>query len=240
MVPTLNESTNLPRLLSSLELTHIDFFELIFADGGSQDNTLSILSNAVCQADKYQYQIKIIHSQRGRAIQMNVAAAIATGDWLLFLHADTQLPAHGLELIQTVIAKNKYVWGRFDVCISGKHPLLAMVAWFINWRSHISGIVTGDQAIFVQRSVFENIGGFAVIELMEDIAISCSLRVISRPARIYQAVITSGRRWDEYGFWHTIVLMWWLRWKYWRGTSASILARYYRNNSHQDDVKNEK
>jgi rSAM/selenodomain-associated transferase 2 len=152
---------------------------------------------------------------------------VANGDVLLFLHADTRLPQGATALIDQALGKHTRCWGRFDVCISGQAWMLRVVSRCMNWRSRLSGIATGDQAIFVMRSAFEAVQGFPDQPIMEDIEISKRLRRHSRPACIGHCVTTSGRRWETRGVWRTILLMWRLRWAYWCGVPAHQLARLY-------------
>src|SRR6185436_10786486 len=187
--------------------------EVIVADGGSADGTREI---AAPLADR------VIVVPRGRARQMNAGANAAGGEALLFLHADTRLPAHADDLILDALKEN--LWGRFDVAIEGRSTLLPLVAFLMNLRSRLSGIATGDQAIFVRRDAFE---GFADIALMEDVAFSKAMRRRSPPACLRQKVITSGRRWEERGLWRTMVLMWRLRLAYFLGAAPDELARRY-------------
>ena len=220
VVPVFNEALALPRLiehLAALKATANQDFELVFVDGGSTDDTMALLDDA---------GLRVITSTKGRAWQMNAGAAQTTGDILLFLHADTQLPVNALEAIPSSLAGNM-CWGRFDVRIAGKTWMLAVVANMMNWRSRLSGIATGDQAIFMTRAAFQAIGGFPEQALMEDIEASRRLRQLSRPACISAQVITSGRRWETRGVWRTIFLMWRLRWSYWRGQSPIKLAELY-------------
>ncbi len=158
---------------------------------------------------------------------MNVGATLARGDILLFVHADTTLPPNALALVRDGLAATDRAWGRFDVRIAGRHPLLPVVATLMNLRSGLTGVATGDQAIFVRRAAFDRVGGFPEIALMEDIAISAKLKRLSRPLRLRFPVVTSGRRWDENGFWKTVLLMWRLRLAYWTGADPNELARAY-------------
>ena len=161
---------------------------------------------------------------------MNEGARRASGDILLFLHADTSIPESGPQRVAHVLAGGKEVWGRFDVHLSGSQPLLRVVETAMNCRSRITGIATGDQAIFVRRSVFERLGGFPPIPLMEDIALSRMLRRIRRPLCLRDRVITSGRRWQRDGVLKTVLFMWSLRFAYWLGADPARLHRiYYRN-----------
>jgi rSAM/selenodomain-associated transferase 2 len=219
IVPVLNEAQALPRLLAHLKALARDGCEVLIVDGGSEDGSPAIAEDA---------GFTVLRSARGRARQMNTGAAQATGEALLFLHADTQLPTGAMTLVTQALASHAYCWGRFDVRLTGSHPMLRVVAHMMNLRSRLSGIATGDQAMFVSRATFDAVGGFADQPLMEDIELSSRLRQISRPACLKHCATTSGRRWETRGVWSTILLMWRLRWAYWRGVPASQLARAYR------------
>ncbi len=217
IIPALNEASSLHALLAAL-VTHNDVTEVIVADGGSSDETTSIAVDSGAQ---------LVEGVRGRARQMNAGAAVATGDILLFLHADTQLPGDGIALIKKAIA-NGSVWGRFDLRLSGHHWLLRIVERLINWRSCLSGIATGDQGIFLRRETFDSLRGYAEIPLMEDVELSRRLKQLARPHCIHQPLITSSRRWEHYGIVRTIVLMWQMRLAYFLGASPESLALRYR------------
>ncbi|MCW8825125.1 MAG: TIGR04283 family arsenosugar biosynthesis glycosyltransferase, partial [Gammaproteobacteria bacterium] len=193
--------------------------ELILVDGGSSDTTIS-LSKPLVDQD--------LTSKSGRARQMNRGAAVAENEVLLFLHADTQLPADTVQQIDVVLKGYMKVWGRFDVTLSGENFMFRVIERMINLRSCLTGVATGDQAIFVRRAVFEQFGGYAQIPLMEDVALSKTLRSISRPCCIKSPVVTSSRRWEEHGIFKTIGLMWWLRFQYFIGIDPSKLANSYR------------
>jgi rSAM/selenodomain-associated transferase 2/rSAM/selenodomain-associated transferase 1 len=220
VIPTLNEGRALLHRLKALAPLRERGALVIVVDGGSADNTLT---RALPLADQ------VLSAPRGRAAQMNVGAWAVPPvvDTLLFLHADTLLPPGADALIAGALAAHGSVWGRFNVQIKGRHALLPLVAKLMNWRSRLSGIATGDQAMFVRRRTFDALGGFAPQPLMEDIELSRRLKRISPPACIEQRVTTSGRRWDQQGFWHTVFLMWRLRWSYTRGVDANTLARRY-------------
>ncbi len=218
VVPVFNEAGILPELCTHLSGYEHQGVEVVMVDGGSDDATVSLATRA---------GIKTIVSARGRAVQMNTGAAVATGDVLLFLHADTRLPANAPEAISAGLS-HKYGWGRFDVAIEGSHGMFLIIARMINLRSRLTGIATGDQAIFITREAFERVGGFPEQPLMEDIEMSRRLHGLSPPLCLSQKVTTSGRRWQKHGIWRTIFLMWRLRWAYWRGTPAIELARLYR------------
>jgi rSAM/selenodomain-associated transferase 2 len=219
IVPILNEATGLPPLLAQLLPLQQDGCEVLLVDGGSSGDSAGLAQRA---------GLRLIRSERGRALQMNAGAAHATGEVLLFLHADTRLPEGAPALVTQALSCKAHSWGRFDVCISGRHAMLRVIAAMMNLRSRWSGIATGDQAMFVSRAVFESVGGFARQPLMEDIELSKRLRRVSRPACIRPCVITSGRRWETHGVWRTMLLMWRLRWQYWRGVPAAQLAKAYR------------
>ncbi len=216
IVPVFNEMAMLPNLLEHLQYWQRQGCEIVMVDGGSTDGSAEIAAAS---------EFKVIHSEQGRARQMNAGAAHAVGSALVFLHADTRLPRAAREII--LRACKRPSWGRFDVVISGTPKMLRVVAYCMNLRSRLSGIATGDQAIFVARNLFQQIGGFPDQPLMEDIEFSKRLRAIKRPVCIYATVTTSGRRWIEHGVWRTIWLMWRLRWEYWRGVPAEHLAKAY-------------
>lgn len=216
IVPILNEAANMTSLMAHLDSFHDRGAEIIIVDGGSTDDGPAKIHN----------RFTLIQSEPGRARQMNAGAKITHAKHLLFLHADTRLPEQADHWVAQALSAQ--LWGRFDVRISGKHRLLPMVALMMNWRSRLTGIATGDQAMFMRRSLFEQLGGFPKQPLMEDIAFSKRLKAIDKPACLPYKVTTAGRRWDGNGLWRTIFLMWWLRLAYWLGIDASTLARWYR------------
>jgi rSAM/selenodomain-associated transferase 2 len=218
VMPALNEAAVIEVALAALQPLRARGVELVLADGGSQDGTPALAGPWVDA---------VVAAPRGRAVQMNSGADRARGPLLLFLHADTRLPPLADMLVQQAVARGAH-WGRFDVRIDGRPPMLRVVAALMNLRSRSSGIATGDQAIFVTRETFERIGGFPVQPLMEDIELSRRLKRIGQPACLRARVCTSGRRWEERGVWRTIFLMWRLRWRYWRGEPAARLAEAYK------------
>ena len=219
VVPALNEAGGIVRALQALQPWRAAGHEVIVVDGGSSDTTRYLCEGL---ADR------VLDARPGRAGQMNAGARTARGDTVLFLHADTRLPAAAAEAIDAALGDGGSHWGRFDVTIAGASPWLPLVAWFMNHRSRWTGIATGDQAIFVRRVSFEAIGGFPEQPLMEDIELSRRLLSIGRPACLRLRAVTSGRRWDQRGAWRTIVLMWRLRFMYWLGTPPERLAEWYR------------
>jgi rSAM/selenodomain-associated transferase 2 len=210
VVPALNEAGGIRAALEALAPLRARGHEVILVDGGSSDGTAEIAAG-LCD--------RVVKAPRGRALQMNAGARAATGDMLLFLHADTRLPPRAEELIL-----NSSIWGRFDVHIEGTSRLLKLVAWAMNLRSRLTGIATGDQAIFVRRDAFP---GFPEIALMEDVALSKLLKRRGAPACLRARVVTSGRRWESRGVLRTIFLMWRLRLMYFFGARPDDLARIY-------------
>ncbi|WP_075880916.1 TIGR04283 family arsenosugar biosynthesis glycosyltransferase [Vreelandella massiliensis] len=218
IMPVLNEAGALPAHLAALQPLRAQGVEVVVVDGESQDDTLAL---AKPLADR------VLTSLPGRARQMNLGAAHARADALLFLHADTRLPPEALSLITQALATRP--WGRFDIRLEGHSPWLPVISTMINLRSRLTGIATGDQALFMRRDTFEAVSGYPEQPLMEDIDITRRLKRLSRPACLRAKVVSSGRRWDKHGAWRTIVLMWRLRYRYWRGVDAEALAKAYRH-----------
>ena len=218
VVPVLDEAGTLARSLLPLQSVRGRDVEVIVADGGSRDDTRRI-ARPLCD--------RVLHAARGRARQMNAGAAAAHGEVLLFLHADTRLPCGWIRMVRDALGHRGREWGRFDVRLDGAHPMLRVVERAMNLRSRLSGIATGDQAIFVTRAAFRRAGGFPDIALMEDVALSRALRSRSRPSCLRAAVTTSSRRWESNGIARTIVLMWRLRLEYAFGADPERLARRY-------------
>jgi rSAM/selenodomain-associated transferase 2 len=223
IVPVWMEAAGVTDTLRALQPIRTRGHEVVVVDGGSTDQTVE-LARPLCD--------RVVVSEKGRALQMNAGAAAAKGDLLLFLHADTRLPANSLEHLASFVHSSR-PWGRFDVRLSGERPLFRVIAWFMNQRSRLTGICTGDQAMFVRRDAFEALGGFQPMPLMEDVEFSRRLCLVSRPFCIKEPVVTDSRRWQTHGAWRTIFLMWQLRWRYWRGESPESLAQIYRS-----DVRN--
>ena len=218
IVPALDEAAGIERTLAPLQAGRARGVEVIVADGGSRDATRAL---AAPLADR------VIEAPPGRAAQMNAGAGASTGAILVFLHADTRLPEAGLEAIEAALAGPARAWGRFDVRIEGRGALLGVVAALMNARSRLTGIATGDQAMFVRREAFAAAGAFPPIPLMEDVALSKRLKRISRPACLRLRATTSGRRWERDGALATIALMWRLRLAYALGADPRQLARRY-------------
>jgi rSAM/selenodomain-associated transferase 2 len=216
VMPVLDEAPILAGALAALAPLAASGAELLVVDGGSRDGSREIAAGQGC---------RVVTAPRGRASQMNAGAAAARGDALVFLHADTRLPDGALAAIGAALEGN--AWGRFDVCIAGADPLLALVAAMMNLRSRLTGIATGDQAIFVRRGAFERAGGFPPIPLMEDVALSQALKRLGPPACLRERVTTSARRWEKHGTLRTVFLMWRLRAAYATGADPRALARAY-------------
>jgi len=219
IVPMLNEAEALPQLLVQLSACSARGCEIILVDGGSTDGSDTLARQA---------GFTVLNAQRGRARQMNAGVARASGDIYLFLHADTLLPDSADSLILEALSNSRSGWGRFDVQISGVSVWFPIIARMINLRSRLSGIATGDQAIFVQRELFDQVGGFPDQPLMEDIELSRQLNKLSAPVCLHARVTTSGRRWETRGVIRTVLLMWRLRLAYYLGVPAESLARSYR------------
>jgi len=217
VMPVLDEAAEIETALSALAPYRRRGVEVIVVDGGSSDGTPE--RARVLAA-------RVIAAPRGRALQMNAGAAVATGDVLLFLHADTQLPENADRLLLDGLAVSDRVWGRFDVRIDGG-GLLRVLAMMMNTRSRLTGIVTGDQALFVARAAFDRVGGFPAIALMEDVALSARLKRVSRPLCLSARVTTSARRWRRHGTLRTVLMMWWLRLRFSLGADPAKLARVY-------------
>ena len=219
IVPVLDEAGGIGQALRPLQVLRGRGIEIIVVDGGSRDGTRDAAA-PLCD--------RILDAPRGRARQMNAGAGAAGGRVLLFLHADTRLPSGWSGMVRDALEDRSREWGRFDVRLDGAHPMLRIVERAMNLRSRLSGIATGDQAIFATRAAFRAAGGFPDVALMEDVALSRALRARSRPACLRPAVVTSSRRWERHGIVRTIVLMWRLRLEYALGADPERLARLYR------------
>lgn len=218
ILPVLNESACIGAVLAALAPMRADGHEVIVVDGGSSDGTPEL---AGILADR------VLHCGRGRARQMNAGAAQAGGDVLWFVHADCLPPPHAARAIAEALVRPNRHWGRFSVRLTGGAWLLRVVERMMNARSCLTGIATGDQGMFVERPLFQRVGGFPEIALMEDIALSRRLKRLGRPLCLRERVTTSGRRWRQHGVIRTTLLMWQLRLGYFLGASPATLARRY-------------
>lgn len=221
VIPVRNEAQALPCLLDDLADLRAAGAELILVDGGSTDGTCE---RALGRVDQ------LLRTAPGRALQMNAGAAVAHGEYLWFVHADTRVSVESLESLQGAL-NERPLWGRFDVRLSGSGLALRVIGAMINLRSRLSGIASGDQGIFVSRQRFEALGGYAPIPLMEDLQLCRRLRALARPRCLRPPLSTSSRRWEQHGIWRTVVLMWCLRLAYYCGASPEKLARQYRRGS---------
>jgi len=218
VIPVLNEGSNIERVLGQLQPMRRRGWKLIVVDGGSEDDTIK----------KAEPLASLVLSSRvGRAIQMNTGARQAEGEVIVFLHADTVLPL-GAESVFSDFVQQGSQWGRFDVQLSGTKLMFLVIAWFINWRSRITGIATGDQALFFRRHFFDSLQGYADIPLMEDVEICKRCKsLLDKPYCSELRVKTSSRKWEREGTWKTIWLMWCLRYAYYRGADPIDLYRKY-------------
>jgi rSAM/selenodomain-associated transferase 2 len=221
IIPTLNEENVLAQSLAHVSALGLD--EIVVADGGSTDRTARI-AEAFCASVP---RAHVITAPRGRARQMNEGAKASRGEILLFLHADTRLPQQVCRFIESTLADSSIVGGRFDIAFDPPTTWGAVISRFMNWRSRLSGIATGDQAIFVRRRIFEQLGGYPDIPLMEDIEFSVRLKRTGPTAALRETAMTSFRRWEQEGPLKTILLMWTLRFLYWIGVSPNRLQDFY-------------
>lgn len=219
IIPTLNEQAVIVDTLQVLQPLRQAGHQVIVVDGGSVDKTRNLAGPL---ADSV-----LLMTECGRARQMNFGARFAHHDMLVFLHADTCLPAQADELIIKGLTETGRRWGRFNVRLSGQKWLLRVIEHLMNWRSCLTGIATGDQAIFIERRLYQQVQGFPDIPLMEDIAMSRQLKQSSQPVCIRTVAITSSRRWEQRGIIRTILLMWSLRLIYALGVSPHVLKKYY-------------
>jgi rSAM/selenodomain-associated transferase 2 len=218
IIPALDEAGMIQRTLQSLAPARARGAEVIVVDGGSRDETASIARTGANI---------VLRAPRGRASQLNAGAQAASGDMLLFLHADSQPPPDADTAVLNAVGTRRKAWGRFDVRIDSDRPALRLVAMMMNLRSRVTGIATGDQGIFVTRALFEQAGRFPCQRLMEDIEFSRLAKRICAPCNLRLRIVTSGRRWERDGIWRTIMLMWRLRLAYFLGADPDRLAAAY-------------
>jgi rSAM/selenodomain-associated transferase 2 len=226
VVPLFNEAERVPGLLKMLDGLNVD--EVVLVDGGSQDGTLELLDHSL-HPSLQQSGFRWLQSKKGRAVQMNAGASICQSEIVLFLHADTEIDAAAIAATRDAMADSEVLGGRFDLKLSGRHPMLRLIEQMINLRSRFTKISSGDQTMFVRRDVFERLGGFPNQPLMEDIEFSKRLKQKGRVACLRDRVTTSSRRWEKFGMFKTILLMWKLRLLYWAGVSPERLIKVYRD-----------
>ncbi len=217
IIPTLNEASEIEQCLRALQALREQGYEVIVADGGSTDGTPKI-AEGLCD--------RVVSSGAGRAWQMNAAARVAVGEVFFFLHADTRLPPAFDEALHNADRAGAF-WGRFDLVLSGGHWAFRVIETLINLRSRLTGIATGDQVMFMSRAIYQAVGGFPDIDLMEDVAMSRKLKRIKRPICLRHRVVTSSRRWERHGIVRTVMNMWRLRWLYFWGADPARLAKRY-------------
>jgi rSAM/selenodomain-associated transferase 2 len=217
IIPVLNEAESIEAFLLNLQPFRERGHEIVLVDGQSEDNTRELAKPWVD---------RMITSGRGRARQQSLGAKMATGQVFLFLHADTRLPAQADDYVLLSLY-NQYEWGRFDVRLSGRHWMFRVIEWFMNQRSCLTGIATGDQAIYLSKNLYKQVGGIPLISLMEDIEFSKRLKKLTAPDCLHIKATTSSRRWEKNGIFKTILLMWSLRLQYFFGVKPEVLQKKY-------------
>ncbi|KZZ73709.1 hypothetical protein A3766_05500 [Oleiphilus sp. HI0132] len=223
IVPVFNEAENIERLLRKLNTLTSKRCEVLLVDGGSTDGSGEIISSLISELDM---DAHLIRSKCGRSAQQNAGAELAQGRLLLFLHADTVLPSKAINMLHGAISSEP-VWGRFDIQLDNSAATFKVISWFINIRSRLTGIATGDQAIFVSACLFRKVGGFPDQPLMEDIELSKRLKRSAPPLCLKDQAITSARKWEKEGAVKTVLLMWRLRAAYFLGAKPEQLHRQY-------------
>jgi rSAM/selenodomain-associated transferase 2 len=218
IVPVHNHARSIGQILAALKPFRDRNAEIIVVDGGSADNTVALARPLADQ---------VIQSPPGLGRQMNEGAKVASGFIFLFLHPETQLPDDADTQVMYGRARDTAVWGRFDLRLTGRHMLLPLVARYLNWRSRVSGIATGEQAIFVQRETFFRVGGYSHIPVLEDVELSERLREISPPICVTSRVTVPGDRYDRDGVWTTLRRITAMRWRYRMGVKPERLAKRY-------------
>ncbi len=215
VIPVLNEQDRIAELLNTLR-QQFPGSEVTVVDGGSVDRTV---------AEALPLCTRLLIGDPGRAAQMNLGGQASTADYLCFLHADS-LPGVSAAQFQAYLQPAP-LWGFCRVRLKGRRRAFRVIEWFINQRSRLTGVATGDQMLFVRRSEFQRNGGFDDIPLMEDVAYSKRLRQLATPLVISEPVVTSSRRWEQRGVARTVLAMWGLRLAYVAGVSPSRLWHYY-------------
>ncbi len=218
ILPVLNEAEGIRAVLRPLQSLRALGHEVILVDGGSTDGSPELATGLVDL---------VLRTSPGRAAQMRAGAERARGDWFWFLHGDTRVSPAGVAALLRVLEDPATCWGRFDVRLSGRAWPLRVIERLINLRSRVSGIATGDQALFLRRDLYEQVGGWPSLPLMEDVALSRTLKAVARPRCLRETVVTSSRRWERHGILATVLLMWRLRLAFALGADPARLARRY-------------
>ena len=219
VVPVRDDASALARLLAELAELNVSG-NVIVVDGGSSDGSVEVARLR---------GVPVIEAGGGRGGQLAAGCRAASGRWLWLLHADSSGLAPALDWLRRHGAVSPEGWGRFDVRFEPATSIMAVVAWFMNQRSRLTGICTGDQGMFVSRASLDAVGGVPEQPLMEDIELSRRLKRLGRPVCRPETVVTSARRWVQQGVVRTVLRMWWFRLRYWAGASPVSLARaYYR------------
>jgi rSAM/selenodomain-associated transferase 2 len=221
VIPVLNEAAIITPALTNIK--NIATGEIIVVDGGSQDETIDLAKSL---------GVKVIFSPAGRAKQMNAGAQIATGDILLFLHIDTSLPNDFEVLVERTLAQPQVVAGAFELQINAQLRGLRLIEKMVNWRSHFCSLPYGDQAIFLKADVFQQVGGFPDLPIMEDFELVGRLKRQGRIAIAPKPVITSGRRWQKLGAIETTLINQLAIVAYFLGVPPSRIACWYRQGFH--------
>ena len=219
IIPVLNEAACLQDLLKECERVRADGHEVILADGGSTDSTVSLATLSVDL---------IVDSEAGRALQMNAAAASASGDLFWFVHADTRLSSTNIHQVYKLLSQTGFAWGWFDIKLTDSAWMFRVIEKMMNWRARATQVATGDMGIFITRDLFYKVGAYDAIPIMEDIALSKRLRKIAKPTVLNEPLMVSSRRWQKYGIAKTILLMWALRLFYFLRVSPQRLVKWYR------------
>jgi rSAM/selenodomain-associated transferase 2 len=218
IVPVHNQARSIGAILHALKSFRDRGAEIIVVDGGSNDDTAMLARPLADQ---------VIRSPRGLGLQMNEGAKVANGFIFLFLRPETKLPPDADTQVMYGRSRDTSVWGRFDLRLAGRHMMLPLAARYLNWRSRMSGIASGEQAIFVQREAFFRIGGFRHMPVMEDVDLCQRLKAISPPICVASRVTAPGERFDRDGMWKTLRAMWAMRMRYRMGAKPDDLAKRY-------------
>lgn len=195
IIPVLNEVNKIAKTITIAQSGKN--IEILVVDGGSQDNTVELVQAL---------GLKVLFASPSRANQMNVGAKAATGEILLFLHADTLLPRKFARNVRRVLCQPNIIAGAFALQIDGSLKGLRLVEKGVNLRSHFLSLPYGDQAIFVKTETFKALGGFPLLPIMEDFEFVLKLRNYGQIAIIPTPVITSCRRWQKLGVWQTTII----------------------------------